>query len=138
MNQQVTADMPRIDDAVEKYVKLRDFKEKINAELKEKVAKVDDAMEKIELEIMTFLNATGQDSAKTAAGTAFKKTVTRVSVADWDVALAYIQDNDMFNLLNHSMNKTAVEEFIEANKAVPPGVNVERITEVAVHRPKTR
>ena len=131
-------DIVKVDGLVEKYVKLRDFKEAKEREMKEKVALVKTKMDEIEGELMTFLNQTGQESANTKAGTFFKRTTTKCSVADWDVVLPFIQENELWNLLNHAVNKTGVEEYIEINKAVPPGINVTREVAISVNRPKTR
>lgn len=128
----------KVDALVEKYVKLRDFKEAQERDMKEKVAKVKEIMDGIEGELMTFLNQTGQESANTKAGTFFKRTTTKCSVADWDVIFEFMQKNDLFNFLNHAVNKTAVEEYIGLNNAVPPGVNVTREVAISVNRPKTR
>lgn len=131
-------DIVKVDALVAKYVKLRDFKEAKEREMKENVALVKAKMDEIEGELMTFLNQTGQESANTKAGTFFKRTTTKCSVADWDVVLKFMQDNDLFNLLNHAVNKTAVEEYIGLNNAVPPGVNVTREVAISVNRPKAR
>ena len=131
-------DIIKVDGLVEKYIRLRDFKEKISSELKEKVSKVDSAMEEIEGELMTFLNKTGQESANTKAGTFFKRTTTSAKVADRDVFLHFVMEHNATNFLESRVNKTAVEEYIEVNKTVPPGIDVTRMTAISVNRPKNR
>ena len=121
-----------------RYIKLRDFKEAKEKEMKENIAKVVAAMDSIEAEFMTFLNQTGQESAKTASGTFFKRVTTKCSVGDWDTAFAFIQEHELYHMLNRAVNKTAVEAYIDEHKEVPPGVNVSREVAISVTRPKTR
>ena len=131
-------ELPRIDDIAAKYIKLRDFKDQINAESKEKVAKIKDLMDGMEAQIMTFLNQTGQDSAKTPSGTVFKKTTTKVSVADWDVVLKFMKENDMDTMYYRNVSKEAVEAYIEEVNEVPPGLNITREVSISVNRPSKR
>jgi len=131
-------ELPRIDDIAAKYIKLRDFKDQINNEAKEKVAKIKNLMDGMEAQIMTFLNSTGQDSAKTPSGTVFKKTVTRVSVADWDIVLKFMKENDMDNMYYRNVSKEAVEAYIEEVHEVPPGLNITREISISVNRPSKR
>jgi hypothetical protein len=134
----VMTDIVKVDGLVETYVKLRDFKAKVSAELKEKEAKIELQMERIEGELMTFLNQTGQESANTKAGTFFKRTTTSAKVADRDVFLKFVFDTDNPQFLESRVSKTAVDQYIEAHGAIPPGIDVQRVTSVAVNRPKTR
>lgn len=128
----------KVDGLVEKYVKLRDFKEAKEREMKENLSKVTAVMDQIEAELMTFLNQTGQESGNTAAGTFFKRTTTSCKVADWDTTLPFIKEHDLWNMLEQRVNKTAVAEYIELYKEVPPGISVMREVKISVNRPKTR
>lgn len=128
----------RADELTAKYIALRDFKDKVSAELKEKLDRVDSALSEIESSMMTFLNQTGQESCKTEKGTFFKKTSTSAKVADRDVFLHFVMENEAINFLENRVNKIAVEEYITEHGEVPPGVDVLRVVQVSVHRPKTR
>lgn len=128
----------KADDLVAKYIKLRDFKDRVDSEYKAKLSQINDAMDNIEQNMLTFLNESGVDSAKTPFGTFFKRTSTSARVADWDVVLQFIMDNDMTNMLEKRVSKSAVEEYIAINGKSPPGVDVVRKVEVGVNRPKNR
>lgn len=112
-----------MEELVEKYIKLREVKTKLSNEYKQKVAKVDDIMDKIEAAILAQFNELGVESARTTAGTAYKQTRTSATVADWDAVLHFIQENDLYNMLEHRVSKNAVEEYVNENGALPPGVN---------------
>lgn len=128
----------KMDKLVAEYVTLRDFKKTKQDAMVKEISGITDILDDMEAEMMTFLTQTGQESARTKAGTFFKKTATKCSVADWDVIWKFIQDNELYNFLNRSVNKTAVEDYIELNSSVPPGVNISRETTISVNRPKTR
>lgn len=133
MNNQTQAD-----NLSAKYIALRDFKDKIKTEMDEKLGKISAAMDKIENEMLTFLNQTGQESAKTASGTFFRKTTVSAKVADRDIFLQFVMQNEATNFLESRVNKTAVEEYVAENGVLPPGVDVTKVVSVGVNRPKSR
>ena len=131
-------DQVRADELTAKYIALRDFKAKFKADYDARAERITSRMDEIEAEMMGFLNATGQDSAKTASGTFFKKTSTSSKVADRDVFLSFVIDNNAINFLENRVNNTAVTEYIEIHGSLPPGVDVTRIVSVSVNRPAKR
>ena len=126
------------DKLVEKYIKLRTLKERAKAEYDEKVGRVEAVMEQIEADLMKFLSSTGLESANTKAGTFFKRTTTSARVADRDVYLHFVIENDLLNFLESRVSKTAVEEYIAEHGKVPPGIDISRTVSISVTRPKTR
>ncbi len=126
-----------IEDLIDRYVKLRDKKAQMKAEYEASVAKIDEAMTKVENFILGHLNTNGIDSVGAAAGTAFKSTVTSATVQDWDSLLAYIRREEAFNLLDHRVNKTAVIEYRDANNDLPPGVTWREEAVVRIRRAST-
>ena len=97
-----------IEQLIDRYVKLRDKKAEMKAEYETSVAKIDDAMEKVENFILGHLNTNGIDSVGAPAGTAFKQKVTSATVGDRDTFMGYVKDNEAWNLLDVRANKTAV------------------------------
>lgn len=132
------SEIHRMDPLVERYVKLRDLKAKIKTEYDEKIGKVDEAMEKIEGDLMSFLNQTGLETANSKFGTFFKRTTTSAKVADRDTFLHFVIEHDALNFLESRVNKTAVEEYVAEHGTVPPGVDVARQVAISVNRPKVR
>lgn len=119
---------------VEKYVQLRDAKAKLVSQTKEKVARIDDAMAKIEGVILTEFNNTGVTAVRTEAGTAFKTTKTMAGVADWDALLDYIRENGMWNMLERRVSKPAVDQYKDEHDDVPPGVNWREEVTIGIRR----
>ncbi len=126
-----------IEQLIDRYVKLRDKKAEMKAAYDLSIAKIDDAMEKVENYLLGHMNANGVDSVGSPAGTAFKQQMTSATVGDWDSLLAYIREQQAWNLLDHRVNKTAVVEFKEASNDLPPGVNWREETVVRIRRAST-
>jgi hypothetical protein len=127
-----------VDEVVAAYIKLRAKKDAMEAEVKAETKKIVEKMDKFEGWLKQQADAQGVTSFKTKHGTAFLKTTDYANVENWDAALAFVLDNKAFDLLNKAVSKVAVRGYIEANKAVPPGVNYGTKIEVEVRKPTTR
>lgn len=110
-------------ELVEKYIKLRDAKAQLTKQHKDKVARIDEVMDQIEVALLEQFDANGIDSVKSEAGTAYTTTRVSANVADWDAVLSYIRENDLWSLLERRVSKDAVKQFREENDDLPPGVN---------------
>jgi hypothetical protein len=126
---------PTVDGVIATYITLRTKKETIEASVKEQVADIKEKMAKLETWIQVKSDETGVKSFKTDAGTAFMSTADYASVGDWDAVMAFVKDNGAWDMLNKAVNKKAVREYVDANGAVPSGVNFGTKITVAVRRP---
>lgn len=127
-----------VDDVVAAYLKLRLKKEAIEAQVKDEVKTLKDKMEQLEAWIKEQADAQGVTSFKTKHGTAFLTTTDYANVADWDSVLTFIRENEAFDMLEKRISKVAVRGYIDANKAVPPGVNYGTKLEVNIRKPVNR
>lgn len=112
-----------MEQLVEKYIELRDMKAKLKAKFEEKSSKLDAVMERIEGVILQQFNEAGVESMRTKAGTAYKQVRTSAGIADWDTTLDFVKGHEMWNMLERRVNKSAVEQYKDANGELPPGVN---------------
>ena len=80
----------------------------------------------------------GVSSFKTKHGTAFLTTTDYANVAEWDAVLDFIRTQEAFDLLEKRVSKIAVRGYIEANKAVPPGITYGTKLEVNIRKPVAR
>jgi hypothetical protein len=128
----------QVDDVVATYMKLRSQKESMEAEVKDKVSTIKAKMEKLEAWIKEQADVQGVTSFKTKHGTAFLTTTDYANVADWDAVLDFIREQEAFDMLEKRISKIAVRGYIEANKAVPPGVNYGTKLEINIRKPATR
>jgi hypothetical protein len=124
-----------VGEVIRTYMKLRDQKSAIEAQLKDKVASLKDKMEKLEAYLKTQMDAQGLTSFKSDFGTAFLTTTDYANVADWDAVLSYIRENEAYDLLEKRVSKIAVRSYIEQTKSVPPGINYGTKLEVNIRKP---
>jgi len=111
-------------DLVEEYIELRDLKEKFKKNFEAKVAELyGDRMEEIEGQMLNMLNEMGVDSLVSKNGTAFKKIATSVTIADGREFRRHVISGEHWDLIDWRANKTAINELVENEKPVPPGVN---------------
>ena len=121
-------------EMVEAYIKYRDKKAAMKAEYDKSVAKIDLVLERIEQKLLAYFNESGLESIRTGAGTAYRSVKTTASVADRDVFLEFVRDNDAWELLETRAAKKAVEDYRAANDDLPPGINWSAVATLNVRR----
>jgi len=124
-----------VDAVVETYITLRGQKEAIEADTKDRLVGIKEKMLKLEAWIQVKSDETGVKSFKTDHGTAFLTTNDYATVADWDVVLAWVKENEAWDMLTRGVSKRSVRGYIDANKTVPDGVNFGTKIGVSVRRP---
>lgn len=124
-----------LEDLVSQYVDLRDKKSQVTAKAKELVGKLDAKLDSLEGEILQQLNANGLESARTKAGTAYKKTSRFTNVAQWNDFFPWVQETGNWHMLTKAANKTAVLEYLDESEELPPGINLVSKIEVSINRP---
>lgn len=110
-------------ELIERYIELRDKKKAIMDEAKKVAASIDEELSATEAQMLAMFNEEGVNSVSTDAGTAYRAQRTSATVADWEVLLDHVQQNDLWGLLEKRVNKKAVEEYKEETEDLPPGVN---------------
>ena len=123
-----------INEIVNKYIQLRDLKDKLKKEYSDKVAKVDQVMDKIEAAILEHMQTEGADSIGTESGTAYKSTKTSATVQDWDETLGFIRTEGAWHMLEHRVSKKAIEEFKTEHNDLPPGIGWREEVSVNIRR----
>lgn len=125
----------KINEAVELYIKMRDKKAQMKAEFDEKIAPLNEKMEKLEAKLLQAFQTLGMDSVKTEFGTAYTTVRTSASVADKDAFMNFVKEQGEWSLLEIRAAKVAVEQFREANdNELPPGINIREERVVNVRR----
>jgi hypothetical protein len=126
--------MKTFEDMVDAYVRLRDKKKALDDAHKEMLKPYVEAMEQLEGVMLAKLNETGQENAKTKAGTVYKSTEVNVSIADKDAFRRHVIGGELWDLLDWKANKTAVKDIVEEAQEPPPGVNYSSRIVVGVRR----
>lgn len=125
----------KADLIVQRYVLLRDKKSQLKKAYEASVEDINAALERLEGAIKTQLDEMGAESIRTEHGTAFKKTSTSATVADWDSLLGFVRENERWDMLEKRVAKTAVDQYVEEFEDLPPGVNYRQVTTIQVNRP---
>jgi len=123
----------KIDEKVEQYINLRNKRSTIKKIYTEKDTELKSEMTKIEMDILEFLDSTGQASAKTMHGTAYKQNKTSVTVSDGKQFFDFVMQNNATDLLERRVNKTAYNTYVDDGIDVP-GVNVYTEAKVMIRK----
>jgi hypothetical protein len=121
-------------DLIDRYIAIRDKKEEIAAEQKAVMARINNALSKIEKLLMEQLEEAGSESIRTPAGTCYRSIRTSVRVEDRDQFLDYVRENEAWDLLESRAAKKDVETFLEEHQDLPPGISVRRDAVVNIRR----
>tara|TARA_A100001035_G_C27707606_1_gene465593 strand:+ start:652 stop:1053 length:402 start_codon:yes stop_codon:yes gene_type:complete len=130
--------MEKVDAVIKTYLKLRGQKEAIEAEAKTKVKDIVAKLSKLESFLKIKADEQGVTQFKTEDGTAFLTTNDYAQVGDWDEVLNFIVKNEAYDLLEKRVSKYAVRGYIDANKAVPNGINYGTRISLSVRKPTTK
>lgn len=113
-----------VDQIIGNYIKLRNKRDSLEAEVKQKTKAISDMMEKLEHKLLQLADDQGVDSFKTEHGTAFIKESDYASVEDWDAVLEFIEKEKAYEFLTKKVNKIPVREYIDTHEGViPPGMS---------------
>lgn len=118
---------------VRMYVRIRDAKKAAKDEFDKSVKKMNQALEKLEGEILEDLNASGGESIRTEFGTAYKSIQSSASVKDRDEFEKFCEATGNKEAMDIRANKKIVRELLKAGTPVP-GVNYTETVTVGVRR----
>lgn len=125
-------DMNRLTKA---YVRIRDARSALKKDWEAQDAAFKKKLERIEAEMLRFLNETNQNSSKTDSGIVYKQEEITPTGADWNAFYDWVKDNDAFDALERRIKKTFVKEYMETHDGgIPPGVSVYRENVIRVRR----
>lgn len=117
------------------HLKIRDKRAEIKKVYEAEDKALLDQQERLEGELLRFLNDSGVDSSRTEAGTFFKQKDVIPTGADWAAFYAWVREHDAFDALERRIKKTFITEYMEANDdALPPGVSTFTRYKVRVRR----
>lgn len=119
------------DKVIEAYLELRKRREVLKKKQAEEMASINEGMYKLAVYMQKTLQESGATSTRTAAGTAFLQTDISVAISDWEGILTFIKDHDLWSMLERRVSKSVVQDYIESQKEVPPGLTIK--SEVSCH-----
>jgi hypothetical protein len=123
-----------ISTRIEQFIKLRDKIKADDEEHKKKMEPARDTLKKLEAVILAHLQAAGLDNAKSPAGTAYRSTKKSATIADGEAFWNFVVANKLWDLIDKRANSTAVTDYLEQNKQLPPGINYSTMETLGVRR----
>lgn len=113
---------------VEQFIKLRDYKAKAKKEFDNSMQRINEAVDKLEGEILATLQENGMKNAKTDFGTAYINTQSSATVADRDVFEEWCEVTGNRGAMDIRANKKAIRELLDDGEEVPGVRFTERVT----------
>ena len=112
---------------VEAYLNIRDKRAEISREYTSEDDKLKGIQKQLEGAMLSHLNDTGLDSARTPVGTFFRTEELKPSGSDWTAFYEWIKENDAFEALERRIKRDFIKAYMETHDGeLPPGVSVHR------------
>lgn len=121
-------------ELISSYLAIRNKKRALEEEHKKILAPYNETMNRIETELARIMQETGLENLPAGGGTAYRSTRTSVTVDDWDLFLGWVRENNAWHTLERRASKTAVEEILAEEEAMPPGLSLSRAVVVNVRK----
>lgn len=124
-----------IDQIVSTYIKLRDKRDMMYQDFKEKTAQIEEDMQTLKHKLIEISKETGATSFSSPAGTAYRTVKNRYWTNDWGSFYQFMQEHGAMGLLEKRIHQTSMKEFLDENPEVhPPGLHVDSEYEITVRR----
>jgi len=117
------------------YMKMRDTRAENKRLFDETDRGLVEKLDLIEAQLLKMLNAAGSDSLKVSGvGQAFLGKKVIVNATDWNALWHHILEHQDTELLQKRVASRAVQDYVEANGELPPGVSMSTERTVNVRR----
>lgn len=127
-----------VDRLVSVYIKIRDKKIAIAAELKKQEAELNDKLDVVKGALLQHCKDNNSESVRTKFGTFFRTIRTKYWTSDWESMSDFIKENDAVDLLEKRLHQGNMRQFLDDNPdKLPPGLNVDSAYTITVRRSKT-
>ena len=132
-----TVEEVNLEELVKMYLRIRNERERVEAEWKEQDTALRADMQVLENQMLVACNENNASSIRTASGTVMRRLNERYTVADGDLFRKFVMDNGVPELFEQRIAQTNFKEFIADRKddGLPPGVNVMREFTIVVRKP---
>jgi hypothetical protein len=130
-----SADLVRIDRIVGHLRKVRARLEEMKEAYKSACEPLKSVENTLEDRIRAFLDATGQEMARTKEGTVFTSLRHTARLTDPDVFMQFVEENGLLELLDRRANATSCRDYADKHGELPPGVSINSIRTISVRAP---
>lgn len=122
---------PSVESVIKLYMQLRDAKKGFEAD----AAKAKEKMDKLEAWLQQRAGVDGVNGYNTDYGTAYLSTTDYAKVKNWEHFVEFVMRTEGRKFLYKQVNKTAVKEFLEEFKTLPPGIEYGSKISMHVRKP---
>ncbi len=122
------------DTRVAQFVKLRALIKADDDAHKEKMKEKREALDQLNNLLLNHLDQVKADSVKTKSGTVYRTVKRSASAADFKAFWDFVMKHKLWDLVDRKPNVTAVSDYLEENKSLPPGVNLNSTYVVGVRK----
>jgi hypothetical protein len=124
-----------IEQIVTTYIKMRDKRDKLYQEYKDRTAQIEEDMQVLKHKLIEISKETGVTSFATPNGTAYRTVKNRYWTNDWESFYSFMHEHKAMGLLEKRIHQTAMKEFMDENPEVhPPGMHVDSEYEITIRR----
>ena len=128
-----------IEKIVQAYIKIRDTKDRLYQEYKEKTDELEAQMDVLKHKLIEISKETGATSFSTPHGIAYRTVKNRFWTNDWERFYGFMRDNNAMELLEKRIHQSNMKEFMEQHPHLhPPGLNVDSEYEITIQRRRTK
>ncbi len=118
------------------YIRLRDARAKLKSDFDAEDKKLEEQMDAIRNELLSYCKENGVDSVRTEAGLFYRTVKTRYWTGDWAAMHRFILEKGVPGLLEKRLNQSEVKAYIEEFPDQPlPGLNVDSEYSLSVRKP---
>jgi hypothetical protein len=132
--------MKDMNELVKAYLTIRNERERIESEYKDRDTQLKADMAILEQEMLAGCNDMKVESLRTDSGTIIKSLKERFTCADRDNFNKFVLDNGAVDLFESRLHQGNFKEFMSErhHEGLPPGVNVMREFTITVRKPTVR
>lgn len=121
-----------VDEQVAKYLEIRDLIKQLDDAHDAKLKPLREIQERVAGWLQEFMDRNGSEAVKTKHGTAYTTTRYSATLPDPEAFMRFVIENEKFELMDRRANLTAVKDYVEANRTLPPGCNLTPMRKVNV------
>ena len=119
-----------LEQLVQRGRDLRDQKKRVDEKAKQVTAGLDREMASVHAQILTIMKETGQESARTAAGTATLSRKRLIGLAGednaWEKLCAHAAKHNAWHLIQKRPADGGCKEWEQEHGSLPPGTGIVR------------
>jgi hypothetical protein len=132
--------MKDMNELVEAYLTIRNERDRIEAEFKERDLALKSEMVVLEQAMLAGCNEMKVESLRTTSGTVIKSLKEKYTCSDRDNFNKFVLEHDAVELFEGRIHQSNFKEFMSErqNEGLPPGVNVMREFAITVKKPTVK